>query len=162
MLLFSLLSTNTVTNKILALYTKHINSLGHYHNRSFRSIGLKSFPYSIDSNNHLFLSSFFNLIFSETKSSLSILALNNFSELNISNLYTRFGSLSLSYQSNQANEITIDFSHSFNYSPKNIFLSCPEHITYYSFSGTKKSPVDIKSKRIKVPLNQSRVTLYSS
>ncbi|RAP24039.1 hypothetical protein DID73_01890 [Candidatus Marinamargulisbacteria bacterium SCGC AG-343-K17] len=158
-LIFSHISSPNINHTIMSNYIENTNSFGQYFNQKSQPLSFQSYPSKLKSHHALFIHSFFNLIAYDKDRSLHIPALLHFSHLDIAQLNTPFGRLSIAYSRKTDNDVAVQITHEFKTSPKSITLYCTQSYTNYSFSTKKSSLRAIEDHQVIVPLNEHMIYL---
>ena len=138
-------------------YFGNITPLGHYINPKIWPISFSAYP-SPTANAHA-IAIYFILeqVIHVTDKTLYIHAPTNFECLDIQQLSTPFGQLSLSL-SKKDGAVNVAFKHEFQASPTAILLHCPANYTSALFADNKET-FAIENHCIQVPLNESHIVI---
>ncbi|MEK9726826.1 MAG: hypothetical protein VW397_01835 [Candidatus Margulisiibacteriota bacterium] len=160
-LIYSKLTNPKNKLSILENYLNQLNALGNYDNKQCFYHTFSVFPKRIKSYHAIFLTSFFQMIFSSIGDELIISSLLWFKNIKVRQIRTKFGKINIESQSNKLDyQLKIQLTHKFHRSPTHIRIMCPNNCTHYSFSKIMKQNTTIQNNIIDVPLNKSIIYLY--
>lgn len=157
-LLFSTLCSPEVSHTIMKNYMENINSFGEYYHPQSPSMTFHSYPKKLISYHAIFIPLFFNQLSYSKDKSLYICAPMYFTNIDISQINTAFGKLSLTLSTSD-NVLKVKLRHEFRVSPKKIIMLTPAGYSNYRFSSLRSSKMPIDNEHFDIPLNETVIYL---
>jgi hypothetical protein len=157
-LLFSTLSPPDVSHIIIKNYMERINSFGEYYHPQSPSFIFHSYPKKQMSYHAIFIPLFCNQLSYSKNKSLYICAPMYFTNINISQINTMFGKLSLVLSASNIG-LKVTLQHEFRISPKQIIMLTPPKYCDYRFSNLKSTRTPINNGCVDIPLNETVIHL---
>ena len=160
-LIFSCLTSPDQQWAILNDYLDHINALGLYENLPLCYRSYRDYPHTTHHYHAVFLTIFFDCLFQTDQNNLMITMPMWVTTGHIDSVTTAFGDVCVTLDTN-ADQITMQFTHSFHSPPQSVQLRCPPEYHYVSFNKPNQAPTKIKNGWACVPLNESIIYVTKS